>query len=106
MQSRGAALARLRPDGLAPLAAHYDAVRGAARRRLALGLVATLALLLLSGWVAEVSPLLIWDKGHNFFGYFDRLLTLEQGDKVGQRVWLDPTEWFWGLRHWLGLLGN
>ncbi len=65
-----------------------------------------LAGLFLSGWVAGVDPALLWNRGGNFLGYFDRLLTLEAGDRAGQRVWTDPAEWFWGWRHWLALLGD
>lgn len=38
----------------------------------------------------------------SFFGYFDRILTLD----TGQRVWTDVSEWFWGLRKWSLLLGD
>ncbi|MBK1661187.1 phosphonate ABC transporter, permease protein PhnE [Paracraurococcus ruber] len=69
------------------------------------GLV-VLGLLLLSGWVVDADPLLLWEKGGNFLGYFDRLLTLEAGALAGQRVWLDPAEWFWGLPDWLSKLGD
>jgi phosphonate transport system permease protein len=71
-----------------------------------LGAAILFALALASSWIAEVDPVLLWDKGGNFFGYFDRLLTLEAGDRAGQRVWTDPAEWFWGIGHWLTLLGD
>ena len=103
MPAGGAGLA---PGQLAPLADAYARLRGRERRRLLLGAGVVLALLLLSGWVAQVSPGLLWSKGGNLFGYFDRLLTLDAGARAGQRVWLDPVEWFWGLPHWLRLLGD
>lgn len=106
MRRGGAGLIRLPSDQLAPLLAGYERVRGQEQRRLLLGAAVVLFLLLLSGWVAQVSPGLLWDKGGNVFGYFDRLLTLEAGARAGQRVWLDPAEWFWGLPHWLALLGD
>ena len=106
MPAGGAGLTRLASGQLAPLADAYGRVRGREQRRLLLGAVVVLGLLLLSGWVAQVSPGLLWAKGGNVFGYFDRLLTLEAGARAGQRVWLDPVEWFWGLPHWLGLLGD
>jgi phosphonate transport system permease protein len=106
MRAGGAGLTRLASGQLAPLADAYARVRGREQRRLLLGAVVVLGLLLLSGWVAQVSPGLLWAKGGNVFGYFDRLLTLEAGARAGQRVWLDPVEWFWGLPHWLGLLGD
>lgn len=106
MRRGGAGLIRLPSDQLAPLLAGYERVRGQEQRRLLLGAAVVLSLLLLSGWVAQVSPGLLWDKGGNVFDYFDRLLTLEAGARAGQRVWLDPAEWFWGLPHWLALLGD
>jgi phosphonate transport system permease protein len=106
MRAGGASLIRLGSADLAPLAAAYDRVRQAERRRLLIGAGVTLAALLLSGWVAQADLGVLWSKGGNFFGYFDRLLTLEAGDRAGQRVWMDPAEWFWGLRHWLALLGD
>jgi len=106
LRAGGSALIRLPSEQLNPLLAAYAEVRGAERRRIALGGLVLLALTLLSGWVAQVSPGLIWDKGHNFFGYFQRLFTLEQGDRAGQPVWTDPGEWFWGLGSWLDLLGD
>lgn len=106
MRAGGASLIVLPSDRLAPLATSYERVRAAERRRILAGAAVTLALLLLAGWVAQVNPGLLWDKGGNFFGYFDRLTTLEAGDRAGQRVWLDPAEWFWGLPHWLELLGD
>src|SRR4051794_33939774 len=102
----GTRLVRLPPGELAPLAAAYGRMRAAAQRRLLLGAGVVLALLLLSGWVAQVSPGLIWAKGGNLLDFVDRLLTLEAGARAGQRVWMDPAEWFWGLPHWLRLLGD
>ncbi|MBY0335881.1 MAG: phosphonate ABC transporter, permease protein PhnE [Acetobacteraceae bacterium] len=102
----GPALPRLPGERLSPLLEAYETVRRAERRRLRLGSGAVLALLLLAGWVAEFSPVLLWEKGGNFFSYFDRLLTLEAGAHAGQRVWMDPAEWFWGLPRWLRQLGD
>ncbi len=93
-------------ERLAPLMAGYAAVRRAERRRLLIGAAIILALALLSGWVADVRPGVLWERGGQFFGYFDRLLTLEGGDRAGQRVWMDPAEWFWGLDRWLWQLGD
>lgn len=106
MHGDGAQLSRLPADRLAPLATAYRAVRARDSRRLAASAAVVLALLLLSGWVAQVDPGLLWSRGGHFFSYFDRLLTLEGGARAGQRVWLDPAEWFWGLRGWLALLGD
>jgi phosphonate transport system permease protein len=106
MHSGGASLIRLPSDRLAPLAEAYDRVRSRERLRIAAGGAITLLLLLLSAWVAQVDPGLLWSRGSHFFSYFDRLLTLEAGAHAGQRVWVDPAEWFWGLPHWLALLGD
>jgi len=87
----GAALPRLTAERLEPLRASYAAV---------------LLLALLSAWVAEVRPGVLWERGGEFFGYFGRILTLEGGARAGQWVWMDPAEWFWGLHRWLPQLGD
>jgi phosphonate transport system permease protein len=91
---------------LAPLATDYARIRRAERRRLLLGGGVVLALALLSTWVAEVNPALLWERGGHFFGYFARILTLEIGPHAGSLVLRDPAEWFWGLPRWLPLLGD
>jgi len=97
----GAALPLLGPERLQPLLAGYAAVRRAERQRLLLGGAIVLALALLAGWVAEVRPAVLWDRGGEFFGYFGRLFTLEAGRHAGTGVWNDPAEWFWGLGRWM-----
>lgn len=104
--SARAALPRLPAERLEPLRAAYAAVRAAERRRLALSVLAVLLLALLSAWVAEVRPGVLWERGGEFFGYFGRILTLEGGARAGQWVWMDPAEWFWGLHRWLPQLGD
>jgi phosphonate transport system permease protein len=91
---------------IAPLLGAYEAHRRAERRRLWVGGAVVLALVLLSGWVAEVRPALLWERGGAFFDYFRRLFTLEVGAHAGKGVWNDPAEWFWGLNRWLRLLGD
>jgi phosphonate transport system permease protein len=91
---------------LAPLLAAVAETRRQDRRRQYCAATVLFALALLSSWVAQVEPGTLWTHGGRFFGYFDRLLTLEAGTHAGQRVWMDPGEWLWGIRHWLGLLGD
>lgn len=99
-------LPQLPGERLAPLLAAYGEVRRQERRRLLLGGVIVLALALLAGWVAEVRPALLWERGGEFFGYFGRILTLEGGARAGGWVWTDPGEWFWGWERWLLQLGD
>jgi len=106
MTQGAAALPRLPAERLEPLRAGYAAVRRAQRRRLLLALTIVMALALLSAWVAEVRPAVLWERGDEFFGYFARILTLEGGERAGQWVWMDPAEWFWGLHRWLPLLAD
>lgn len=54
----------------------------------------------LSGWSVEVDLPRLFEHFGAFFSYFDRLLTLD----TGQRVWTDTGSWFWGLRKWSLLL--
>ncbi|GGC25976.1 phosphonate ABC transporter, permease protein PhnE [Siccirubricoccus deserti] len=91
---------------MAPLLVAVEEARRQDRLRHLCATVVLLALALLSGWVAQVQPETLWTHGGRFFGYFDRLLTLEAGAHAGQRVWMDPAEWLWGLQHWLALLGD
>ncbi|HEY8566711.1 MAG TPA: phosphonate ABC transporter, permease protein PhnE [Beijerinckiaceae bacterium] len=83
------------------LQAYSAATRAKRARSLAFaGIV--LALALLSGWVAEVDLVTFVRKFGAFTSYFDRIFTLD----TGQRVWTDPAEWFWGLGKWLRHLAD
>jgi phosphonate transport system permease protein len=87
------------PPNLNTLASAYeDAVRTKRLRGILL-VVAVLAAALASGWLAEVNVGRFIARLGTFFDYFNRLLTLD----TGQRVWTDVAEWFWGLKKW-GLL--
>lgn len=90
----------LPPHRLSPLIrAYHDAAR-AKRARMLLLAVVVAAAALLSGWVVEVDLRKLFTHFGAFFSYFDRILTLD----TGQRVWADPAEWFWGLKKWALLL--
>lgn len=56
--------------------------------------------LLLSAWVGEFSPFKIWHGLPRIHEYVFKTLPV-----LGWvTLWADLTEWFWGLRKWLGLL--
>ena len=87
------------------LALLNDAYRKAvARKRLrvlaGLGLFAVALVVASIG--AEVNLRTFFTHFGNFISYFDRILTLDSG----QRVWTDAGEWFWGWHKWLKLLGE
>src|SRR5215468_7001482 len=87
------------------LAALNEAYRKAvARKRLRVVLGATLfvAALALAAVGAEVNLKTFFTYLGNFFSYFDRILKLDDG----QRVWTDVGEWFWGWQKWLKLLAE
>jgi phosphonate transport system permease protein len=87
------------------LAALNDAYRKAvARKRLKAAVVAVvfLAALVVAGIGAEVNLRTLFTYFGNFVSYFDRILTLDNG----QRVWTDVGEWFWGWQKWLKLLAE
>lgn len=86
----------------AALAAAYDQASAVRRRRLAVAASVFVLALAASVIGAEVNPVTFWTKLGNFGSYIDRLLTLD----AGGRVWTNPTDWFWGLRRWLRLLGE
>jgi phosphonate transport system permease protein len=94
------ALPRLPDDRLTELLHGYRAAGRRPRQRALVLAIVVAALTVLSCWVAEVDLPRLWTHIGAFFGYFDRLTTLEVG---GGRVWTDPGEWFWGWRKW-GLL--
>jgi phosphonate transport system permease protein len=82
-----------------------DAYRKAvARKRLKTMLAAAvfLAALVVAGIGAEVNLRTLFTYFGNFVSYFDRILTLDSG----QRVWTDFGEWFWGWQKWLKLLAE
>ncbi|KQT25119.1 MULTISPECIES: phosphonate ABC transporter, permease protein PhnE [unclassified Bradyrhizobium] len=72
------------------------------RLRLLLGTVLFIAALLVAAVGAEVNLRTLFTHFGNFVSYFDRILTLD----TGQRVWTDLGEWFWGWRKWLKLLAE
>ena len=88
------------------LAAAYTAAQRRKRVRVAAGLGLLLLAAAVSLWMVRFDPVLLWERGGLFFGYFDRLLTLEAGDRAGQRVWMDPAEWLWGWQRWLRQLAD
>jgi phosphonate transport system permease protein len=93
-------LPRLSENRLSPLMDGY--ARALAERRIrsvaysVLFLVVTAVALA----TAEVDMAKFLANIGNIGSYFDRILTLENG----QRVWTDPAEWFWGWKQWGALL--
>jgi len=59
-----------------------------------------------SAWMSDVNLSKLFGNIGNFFGYFDRILTLDSGPAMGRRVWTAPGEWLWGLDKWLPLLAD
>jgi phosphonate transport system permease protein len=87
------------------LAVLNEAYRKAiARKRLRSTMAAAVfgAVLVIAAIGSEVNIGTFVAKIGNFVSYFDRILTLENG----ARVWTDVSEWFWGWRKWLSLLGE
>ncbi|MBB1090103.1 phosphonate ABC transporter, permease protein PhnE [Rhodopseudomonas pseudopalustris] len=80
----------------------YRNAKSRRRRRSALAFGIGLLALLTAAFGAEVDLGTLVSKIGNFFSYFDRIFRLENG----ARAWTDPTEWFWGWRKWLSLLGE
>lgn len=72
------------------------------RRQLWLGLLLLAVLVLLSGYVAEISFSKLYQHIGGFASYIDRILHLENGRPVIS----DPAEWFWGWKKWLALMGE
>lgn len=87
---------------LAALNAAYNQAVARKRLRLLLGVVVFAAALVLAAIGAEVNLRTLFTYFGNFVSYFDRILTLDNG----QRVWTDFGEWLWGWRKWLKMLGE
>jgi phosphonate transport system permease protein len=87
---------------LAALNAAYRKAVARKRLRLLAGLAVFVAALIVASLGAEVNLRTFFTYFGNFVSYFDRILTLDSG----QRVWTDFGEWFWGLHKWLKLLGE
>ncbi|MGX4769012.1 phosphonate ABC transporter, permease protein PhnE [Bradyrhizobium guangdongense] len=87
---------------LAALNSAYRKAVARKRLRLLAGLAVFLAAMIVSSIGAEVNLRTFFTYFGNFVSYFDRILTLDSG----QRVWTNVGEWFWGLHKWLKLLGE
>ncbi|AMA55540.1 phosphonate ABC transporter, permease protein PhnE [Bradyrhizobium sp. CCGE-LA001] len=87
---------------LAVLNAAYRQAVARRRWRLFLGTVVFAAALFLAAVGAEVNLRTLFTYFGNFVSYFDRILTLDSG----QRVWTDVGEWLWGWRKWLKMLAE
>jgi len=87
------------------LAALNQAYRKAVARkrlRVTLGAAVFFAALVVASVGAEVNLRTLFTYFGHFVSYFDRILTLENGN----RVWTDIGEWLWGWRKWSFYLGE
>ncbi|TWS98337.1 phosphonate ABC transporter, permease protein PhnE [Reyranella sp. CPCC 100927] len=80
---------------------YREAVRIRRTRALLIGACVFIGILL-SGISAEVDLGKLTANIGKFTSYIGRIFLLENG----QPVWTDPVEWYWGLGHWLSLLGE
>jgi phosphonate transport system permease protein len=87
---------------LAALNAAYRKAVARKRLRVLLGAALFVAALLVAAIGAEVNLRTFFAHFGNFVSYFDRIFTLDNG----QRVWTDLGDWFWGWHKWLKLLGE
>jgi phosphonate transport system permease protein len=87
---------------LAVLNAAYRQAVARRRLRLLFGASMFAAALVLAAVGAEVNLRTLFSYFGNFVSYFDRIFTLDSG----QRVWTDVGEWLWGWRKWLKMLGE
>lgn len=87
---------------LAALNGAYRKAVARKRLRLLAGAALFIAALIVASIGAEVNLRTLFTYFGNFISYFDRILTLDNG----QRVWTNVGEWFWGWHKWLKLLGE
>jgi phosphonate transport system permease protein len=87
---------------LAALNAAYRKAVARKRFGIMLGAAAFLAALAVASVGAEVNLRTLFGYFGHFVSYFDRIATLDNG----QRVWTDIGEWLWGWRKWSFYLGE
>jgi len=87
---------------LASLNAAYRKAVARKRLRITLGAAIFFAALVVASVGAEVNLRTLFTYFGHFLSYFDRIATLENG----QRVWTDIGEWLWGWRKWSFYLGE
>jgi phosphonate transport system permease protein len=84
------------------LLAAYQAAVAAKRRKIWLGLLAGIALYILSAHIADIKPAFLWAHINNFTSFFSRITPpLTIGNFAG-----DVREWYWGFGKWLYLLAD
>src|SRR6476620_12453694 len=96
------AVSLLPPQQLEVLNDAYRKAVSRKRLRLTLATAVFVAALIVAAIGAEVNLRTLFTYFGNFVSYFDRILTLDNG----QRVWTDVGEWLWGWRKWLKMLGE
>src|ERR1700750_3379602 len=87
---------------LAALNGLYRQAVARKRLRVNIGGAVFFALLVIASFGAEVNLKTLFTYFGHFVSYFDRLLTLDSG----QRVWTNIPEWLWGWKKWSLLLGE
>ena len=96
------AISLLPGQQLAALNQAYRKAVARKRLRVTLGAAVLFAALVVASVGAEVNLRTLFTYFGHFVSYFDRILTLENGN----RVWTDIGEWFWGWRKWSFYLGE
>jgi phosphonate transport system permease protein len=96
------AVVRLPDRQLDALLAAYRRVARAERMNILIAAAILAVLIGLSAIEAEVRPETFLAKIGGFTSYFDRLLTLDSGE----RVWTDPASWFWSFKRSARLIGE
>ncbi|MGU3667583.1 phosphonate ABC transporter, permease protein PhnE [Methylobacterium sp. A49B] len=95
-------LTKLPPERAATLSGLYAAATGAARRRTLAGFAVVAGLAVLAGLAAEVRPLVLAENIGTFTAYIRQILPPVGLDHPVE----DVRAWYWGLPHWLALLGE
>jgi phosphonate transport system permease protein len=99
---RVSAIAVLPPVQGAILLSSYTRAIALKRRQTLLGFCLLLCIACVSAWVAEIDLVKFFSNVDHLTSYVDRLVHLE----TGAIVLSDITEWFWGWKKWLRLMGE
>lgn len=103
-------VSRLPDQQIEPHFKSYRDALGARRREGLIYFALLLAAIIAAAIIAEIDLPKLFANIGNFSDYIVRIFHFDSGPYTGQLVFLHPglasDDWFWGLKKWLGLLGE
>jgi phosphonate transport system permease protein len=96
------AIQPLAPEVLNKASSAYAAVQSRRRLHLLIGIMVFLGCTIAATRMAEIDLAKFATNAHRFSSYIARIFVLDNG----QSVLTDMSEWFWGFKKWLKLIGE